>query len=113
MLKAISVESHHMSSRGIFAACLALLLTLPACFSLERTRPRDENAIIRAEAAELLKLHRLCLKKYEDDGSQAREQCSIYQDAIHDLMPPSQTSMVVKALAWILEWYVPILKYLP
>jgi hypothetical protein len=93
-----------MSSSGISAACLAFLLILPACLSIERPGPRDENAIIKAEVVELLKLHRLCLKKYEDDASEAREHCSIYQDAIHDLMPTSQTSMVVKALAWILEW---------
>jgi hypothetical protein len=49
--------------------------------------------LIKTEVAELVKLHQLCLKKYEDHALR-RANIAYHQDAIHDLMPIGQTSMV-------------------
>jgi hypothetical protein len=67
------------------------LSSLPARIRFNRaTWPRDENALIKAEVAEFLKLHRLCLKKYEDDAVQAREHCvSPRRHSRRDADPPN------------------------
>jgi hypothetical protein len=82
-----------------------MLLMLPACISFPKERSCGDRAeaATKAELAELLKLHRICLQKYEGDAARARENCMVYREAIHDLVPAHQKATVVELLDRILE----------
>jgi hypothetical protein len=36
----------------------------------------------------LVKAYRVCLQKYEDNPTKAKESCGVYREALHDLAPP-------------------------
>ena len=56
-----------------------------------------ETAIDR-EVAEMVKLYRICLQKNEDTPVKARENCSMYKDAIRDLAPDNMRTIVAELM---------------
>jgi hypothetical protein len=56
------------------------------------------EAVTKRELAELLKLHRLCLQKNEENITKARENCAVYREAIHDLTPADQRASLMDVL---------------
>jgi hypothetical protein len=82
-----------------------MLLILSGCLSFPKERSCSDRADAgtKAELAELLKLHRMCLQKYEGDAVKARESCMVYREAIHDLVPSHQKATVVEQLDRILK----------
>ncbi len=46
---------------------------------------KKADAEIRQEVAELLKSYRLCLQKYEDNPTKAKANCSVYNQALHEI----------------------------
>lgn len=83
--------------------CLALLIAaqfvvlLSGCLSWGRNEPPHE-ATMEMEAAELVKIYRQCLQKYEEYPEKAKEHCSAYKDAIHEIAPEHQKSLVSELL---------------
>ena len=77
-----------------FGLGMFLCLSLGACV----TQREEETASIRQEVAELVKLYRLCLQKNEENPAKAREHCGLYRDAIRDLSPDGQKSIVSELL---------------
>ncbi len=61
-----------------------LLTGLIGCQYYEEYRNIKGEADIKGEKAELLKAHRLCLQKYENDPAVAKERCAPYTQAIQD-----------------------------
>jgi hypothetical protein len=86
-------------TRKVSVAVL-FVLTLSGCFrfgSSDSDRKTTE-ATIRGEVAEIVKLYRLCLQKNEETPAKARENCGIYKDAIKELAPEGQRSIVADLL---------------
>lgn len=81
--------------RGVL--CLVSLASA-GCLSLGDREKEEDATTIRREVAELVKVYRLCLQKNEEDPAKAREQCSLYRDAIRDLSPDAQKSIVAELL---------------
>jgi hypothetical protein len=81
-------------------ACLALgLLSLSGCISFDRGNRGDPyQQAVRKELAELVKAYRVCLQKYEDNPTKAKESCGVYRDAIHDLAPTHDRRTIGEAL---------------
>lgn len=50
------------------------------------------------EVAELVKIYRLCLQKYEENAEKAKEHCAIYKEAIREIAPERQKSIVAELL---------------
>jgi len=80
------------------------LSVLPGCLSLggagsdsEASNNVAETAIDR-EVAEMVKLYRICLQKNEDTPVKARENCSMYKDAIRDLAPDNMRTIVAELM---------------
>ena len=48
-------------------------------------RQRKADAEIRQETANLLKAYRECLQRHEDNPAKAKENCSIYTHALHEV----------------------------
>ncbi len=48
-------------------------------------RKLKADAEIRQETAKLLKAYRLCLQKHEADPAKAKENCSVYTQALHEI----------------------------
>ncbi len=46
---------------------------------------RKADTEVRQETANLLKAYRLCLQKYENDPAKAKENCSVYTQALHEI----------------------------
>jgi len=46
---------------------------------------RKADTEVRQETANLLKAYRLCLQKYENDPTKAKENCSVYTQALHEI----------------------------
>jgi uncharacterized protein YqeY len=68
--------------------CLALgllFLSGSGCFTSSRDHGDPYQQAVKKELAELVKSYRVCLQKYEDNPSKAKESCGVYRDAIHDL----------------------------
>lgn len=40
---------------------------------------------MRSEIVQLVKAYRLCLAKYEGDPEKAKESCSVYTQALHEI----------------------------
>ncbi len=53
---------------------------------------------MQKEVAEIVKMYRLCLQKYEDNPGEAKEHCGAYRDAIRDLAPDTQKSLIAELL---------------
>lgn len=78
-----------------------LIAALPGCLSFDRSSDperRISETAIQSEVAELIKLYRLCLQKYEDHPMKAKENCGVYKEAIRDLSPDHQKSIVAELL---------------
>lgn len=65
----------------------AVLMALSSCVYYEEFRQRKADADIRQETAELMRQYRHCVEKYETDPAKARENCSLYADALHRVAP--------------------------
>lgn len=85
--------------KALLRAVLCLVgLAAAGCLNLGDREKEEDATTIRREVAELVKLYRLCLQKNEENPSKAREQCSLYRDAIRDLSPDAQKSIVAELL---------------
>lgn len=73
---------------------IILGLSLAACAG----QREEEATSLRQEVAEFVKLYRLCLQKNEENPAKAREHCALYRDAIRDLSPEGQKSIVAELL---------------
>ena len=78
----------------IAAAFVALL---SGCHSGAMNESPPETTM-QKEGAELVKLYRQCLQKYEEYPEKAKERCSVYKDAIHEIAPEHQKSFVSELL---------------
>jgi len=80
------------ASRLIWSIPLLVGLVLPGCFG--RNAQDNTSATIRKEVAELAKLYRQCLQKYEDTPEKARANCGTYKSAIEDLAAEGRREML-------------------
>ena len=65
--------------------CLMLMLQgLAGCQYYQEYRNTKGEADIKEEKAELLKAHRLCLQKFENDPAAQKERCAPYAQSIQD-----------------------------
>ena len=48
-------------------------------------RQRKADVEVRQETANLLKAYRICLQKYEGDPAKAKDNCSVYTQALHEI----------------------------
>jgi len=48
-------------------------------------KQREADAALRSEIVQLVKAYRLCLAKYEGDPEKAKESCSVYTQALHEI----------------------------
>jgi len=69
-------------------ACVALSA---GCHYYEEYRVLKSTADIQDERAELLKAYRLCLAKYQDEPSKAKEVCAPYTQSLPGLLLVSKT----------------------
>jgi hypothetical protein len=88
----------------LFGGVVVILTGLSGCLSFgggdsnaKASKDAAETAIYR-EVAEMVKLYRVCLQKNEDSPVKARENCSMYKDAIRDLTPDSMRTFVAELL---------------
>ncbi|MDQ6734959.1 MAG: hypothetical protein M3Z35_12755 [Nitrospirota bacterium] len=87
-------------SHIILSMLIVVAVILPGCMefgSRDSTRHPPETTM-QKEVAEIVKMYRLCLQKYEDNPGTAKEHCSAYRDAIRDLAPDTQKSLVAELL---------------
>jgi len=87
-------------TRILFVVATLSALALSGCFrfgSNDSDRKAAETSI-RGEVAEIVKLYRLCLQKNEETPAKARDNCGIYKDAIKELAPEGQRSIVADLL---------------
>jgi hypothetical protein len=71
---------------------LLLLLATAGCFN--RHSKDNTSATMRAEVAELAKLYRQCLQKYEDAPDKAKANCTVYKEAVQDLAAEGRREML-------------------
>src|SRR5262249_15770326 len=86
----------------IVTCCLGIvtcfmLALLPGCLNVAFDKKASETTL-RQGGAMLGKQYRLCLQKYEDNPTAAKERCGVYRDAIKDLGPEAQRSLVSELL---------------
>jgi hypothetical protein len=62
----------------------------------------SESAMDR-EMAELVKVYRTCLQKYEDTPMKAKENCGLYKDAIREFSPTNLRNIVTELLDGLRE----------
>ena len=81
-------------------ASFIVFLALAGCLRLgsNDSDRKTPEATIRGEVAELIKLYRLCLQKNEETPAKARDNCGIYREAIKELAPEGQRSVVADLL---------------
>ena len=83
---------------GFIGLVTAIMLALlPGCLNLSLDKKASETTL-RQEVAMLVKQYRLCLQRYEDNPSMAKERCGVYREAIKDLGPEAQRSLVSELL---------------
>lgn len=70
---------------ALLLGLLLMLNGLAGCQYYQEYRNTKGEADIKEEKAELLKAHRLCLQKYENDPAAAKERCAPYLQAIQDM----------------------------
>lgn len=51
----------------------------------QKYKQLEADTALRNEAAQLTKAYRLCLQKYEGAPAKAKEQCSPYTQALHEI----------------------------
>lgn len=83
---------HAAARRLTWSIPLLMGLVLPGCFG--RSAPDNTSATLRKEVAELAKLYRQCLQKYEDTPDKARANCGVYKSAIEDLAAEGRREML-------------------
>ncbi len=64
---------------------ILVLNGLAGCQYYEEFRSIKGDADIKEEIAEMQKAYRLCLEKYESDPAAAKEHCTPYAQALHDM----------------------------
>lgn len=83
---------------GIVGVAMMLIVSLlPGCLNVGFDKKASETTL-RQEVAILVKQYRLCLLKYEDEPAKARERCGVYREAIKDLGPEAQRSVVAELI---------------
>ncbi|MEK7237644.1 MAG: hypothetical protein AAB242_13525 [Nitrospirota bacterium] len=67
--------------------CLAIwcVLTVVGCHYYEEYRVLKSTADLQDERAELLKAYRLCLTKYQDESSKAKDMCGPYVQSLREI----------------------------
>ncbi len=78
-------------------AIMMMLTVLQGCLSFDFAKKASETTL-RQEVAILVKQYRLCLQKYEDNPPKAKEHCGVYREAIKDLGPEAQSSVMAELL---------------
>jgi hypothetical protein len=68
----------------------------------EASNKVSESAMDR-EMAELVKVYRTCLQKYEDTPLKAKENCGLYKDAIREFSPTNLRNIVTELLDGLRE----------
>ena len=106
--ESVTVGPFGKSGRVLVLLMGAVVLSgLPGCLSLglgggddsdtKASKNAAETAISR-EVAEMVKLYRVCLQKNEENPVKAKENCSMYKDAIRDLAPDNMRTIVAEVL---------------
>lgn len=75
-------------------------MVLPGCLKLgssDKVKTAPETTM-QKEVGELIKIYRLCLQKYEENPVKAKENCGVYKDAIRDIVPDTQKSLVTELM---------------
>ena len=85
---------------SVLAGAVMMSMLLSGCLSLDRNESKKSAAAttIQMEVAELVRSYRLCLEKHEDNPIKAKESCGMYKEAIRDLAPDNQKSIVAELL---------------
>ena len=63
----------------------AVLIGLTGCQYYEEFRVKKTTADLREEQANLLRDCRLCLEKYQDEPSKAKEMCAPYTQRLREI----------------------------
>ena len=104
--ESVTVGPCGKSGRALVLLMGAVVLAgLPGCLSFgggddsdtKASKNAAETAISR-EVAEMVKLYRVCLQKNEENPVKAKENCSMYKDAIRDLAPDNMRTIVAEVL---------------
>lgn len=83
--------------QGLALLIAAFVVVLSGCLGGGKNESPQETTM-QKEAAELVKLYRQCLQKYEEYPEKAKERCSVYKDAIHEIAPEHHKSFVSELL---------------
>lgn len=83
---------HVWDKTGRLAVMVLLLLATTGCFS--RHSKDNTSAAMRAEVAEMAKLYRQCLQKYEDAPDKAKANCASYKEALQELAAEGRREMI-------------------
>lgn len=86
------------STVWVMAAIFVGMLSGCFRFGSNDSDRKTADAAIRGEVAEIVKLYRLCLQKNEETPAKARDNCGIYKEAIKELAPEGQKSIVADLL---------------
>ena len=67
--------------------CLVIwcVLTVSSCHYYEEYRVLKSTADLQDERAELLKVYRLCLTKYQDEPPKAKDMCGAYTQSLREI----------------------------
>ena len=63
----------------------AVLIGLAGCQYYEEFRVKKTTADLKEEQASLLRDYRLCLEKYQDEPSKAKEMCAPYTQRLREI----------------------------
>ncbi len=77
-----------------------IMVLLSSCLGLgtSGSAPNSPDTTMQKEVAELVKIYRLCLQKYEGHAEKVKEHCTIYKEAIREIAPEHQKSIVAELL---------------
>jgi hypothetical protein len=63
----------------------AVLIGIAGCHYYEDFRVKKATADLKEEQANLLRDYRLCLEKYQDEPSRAKEMCAPYTQRLREI----------------------------
>ena len=69
----------------LWGCALALLAGMVGCQYYEDYRVKKATADVREETAEMIRAHRLCLQRYEDDPPKAKQHCGPYTQSLREI----------------------------
>jgi hypothetical protein len=95
MIVSIGKKLNH----GVLVVLAISMLALSGCFSLGSSDSHKSASATDREVAEMVKLYRLCLQKYEGTPEKAKANCALYKEAIHDLAPAQKRSIIGEVLS--------------